>query len=112
MEASKLTPERDAFSLSYEEFGKPDVFIHAMGAADLSPGHRALLEDGADVDVGRLQLGRDQQALVPEYCTEIVIVGRVRWIADTTMQGKDDVAWFHFDREAERNTSFWGRMAA
>ena len=32
-----------------------------------------------------------------KYCVEIVNIGRLRWIPDTTMSGKDDCVWYHFD---------------
>jgi hypothetical protein len=33
-------------------------------------------------------------------CSKIVSVGRVKWIAGTAMTGKDNVAWYLFDRTA------------
>jgi hypothetical protein len=30
------------------------------------------------------------------HCTHIVPVGRLRWVPGTTMQGKDNVAWYRF----------------
>lgn len=31
-------------------------------------------------------------------CTDIVPVGRLKWIENTTMQGKDDCSWYKFSR--------------
>lgn len=35
-----------------------------------------------------------------DYCTDIVPVGRLQWIPDTTMKGKDNCAWYRFDKAA------------
>lgn len=38
-----------------------------------------------------------QQAIpYMEYCKTIISVGRVRWIPDSTMDGKDNCAWYLF----------------
>lgn len=42
-------------------------------------------------------------------CTDIVPVGRLRWIPNTTMQGKDDCAWYKFDKTSKFRTVFHGR---
>jgi hypothetical protein len=43
----------------------------------------------------------------------IVSVGRVRWIPDSKMTGKDNCAWHLFDRTAANTTAtFFGRQAA
>jgi hypothetical protein len=38
-------------------------------------------------------------ALVPHLmtCSDIVVVGRLRWIDGTTMAGKENFGWFRFD---------------
>lgn len=33
------------------------------------------------------------------YCKTVIAVGRLRWIPGTTMDGKDDCAWYLFDKE-------------
>jgi hypothetical protein len=42
------------------------------------------------------------------YCRKIVSVGRVKWIEDSNMTGKDNCAWHLFDATAGR-TAFYGR---
>jgi len=42
------------------------------------------------------------------YCWKIVSVGRVRWIPNSAMDGKDNVCWYQFGDE-ERETIFIGR---
>ena len=46
-----------------------------------------------------------------EYCDKIVAIGRVRWIEDSKMSGKDNCAWYLFDNTTtgKRPTIFWGR---
>ncbi len=43
-----------------------------------------------------------------KYCKKIVSVGRVKWIPDSKMTGKDNCAWYLFDKE-ETKTEFIGR---
>lgn len=40
---------------------------------------------------------------------KIVSVGRVKWIPDSTMTGKDNAAWFLFDRQPIGTCQFYGR---
>jgi hypothetical protein len=43
------------------------------------------------------------------YCHKIVSVGRVKWIPDTAMTGKDNAAWYLFDQKRPAQTIFVGR---
>lgn len=43
-----------------------------------------------------------------KYCSDIVAVGRVKWIPDSKMTGKDDCAWYQFQNH-ECETRFHGR---
>lgn len=40
-----------------------------------------------------------QSAPYMHYCKIVIAVGRLLWIPNTTMTGKDDCAWYLFDRE-------------
>ncbi len=42
-----------------------------------------------------------QSADYMPYCSDIVAVGRVKWIPETTMVGKDDCAWYRFSTDGE-----------
>lgn len=42
------------------------------------------------------------------YCSHIVSVGRVKWIPDSKMTGKDNCCWYRFQAE-ECRTIFYGR---
>lgn len=42
----------------------------------------------------------------------IVSVGRVKWIPDSKMTGKDNCAWHLFDKPSEQVAEFYGRLAA
>lgn len=44
-----------------------------------------------------------------DLCTDIVSVGRLIWIPDTKMTGKDNCAWYRFDVNKDRKTIFHGR---
>jgi hypothetical protein len=42
----------------------------------------------------------------------IVSVGRVKWIPDSKMTGKDNCAWHLFDKPSTAAAEFYGRLAA
>lgn len=44
-----------------------------------------------------------------KYCVKIVSIGRLIWIENTTMTGKDDCAWYLFDANKTMDTKFYGR---
>ena len=41
---------------------------------------------------------------------KIVSVGRVKWIPDSKMTGKDNCCWYLFDKLSAGVTEFWGRQ--
>jgi len=43
-------------------------------------------------------------------CQKIVSVGRVKWIPDSKMTGKDNCAWYLFDYYNISETKFYGRF--
>lgn len=43
-----------------------------------------------------------------KYCSKIVSVGRVKWIPDSKMTGKDNCCWYRFENE-ETTTEFISR---
>lgn len=43
-----------------------------------------------------------------KFCSDIVAVGRVKWIPDSKMTGKDDCCWYQFQKK-ECETIFHGR---
>lgn len=49
-----------------------------------------------------------QSALYMPYCWKIISVGRVKWIPNTKMTGKDNVCWYLFG-DGIRATIFVGR---
>ena len=44
-----------------------------------------------------------------DQCSDIVAVGRLRWIEGTTMTGKDNAAWYRFDANHFGGPKFHGR---
>jgi hypothetical protein len=42
-------------------------------------------------------------------CSDIVAVGRLRWIEGTKQTGKDNVSWYRFDASHKGGTRFHGR---
>ncbi len=58
-----------------------------------------------------------QAAEFMPFCLKTVSVGRLKWIEDSKHSGKDNVAWYLFDKsvplpgsETESNTLFFGRL--
>ena len=52
-----------------------------------------------------------QSAPYLPWLRKIVSVGRVKWIPDSKMTGKDNCAWHLFDRNSQGTTQFIGRAA-
>ena len=50
-------------------------------------------------------LNRNAAPFLP-YCTNIVTVGRVKWIEGTKSSGKDNCAWYRFDINHRGDTAF------
>ena len=44
-----------------------------------------------------------------DQCSDIVAVGRIRWIEGTTQTGKDNVAWYRFHDRHSGGPKFTGR---
>ena len=51
-----------------------------------------------------------QSAQFIPWLRKVVSVGRVKWIPDSKMTGKDNCAWHLFDQNAEGATIFIGRV--
>jgi hypothetical protein len=51
-----------------------------------------------------------QSAPFMPYLRKIVSVGRVKWIPDSKMTGKDNCAWYLFDQNGTGQTEFYGRV--
>jgi len=49
-----------------------------------------------------------QAAPYLKYCSKIVAIGRVKWIPDSKMQGKDDACWYCFE-DVPTQTVYIGR---
>lgn len=43
-------------------------------------------------------------------CKWILPIGRVKWIADSTMSGKENYCWYLFDKTSDRQTLFLERL--
>jgi hypothetical protein len=52
-----------------------------------------------------------QSAPFIPYLHKIVSVGRVKWIPDSKMTGKDNCCWYLFDQTSEAPAQFIGRAA-
>jgi hypothetical protein len=52
-----------------------------------------------------------QAAPFMPWLRKVVSVGRVKWIPDSTMTGKDNCCWYLFDQHSEGPAQFIGRAA-
>jgi len=52
-----------------------------------------------------------QSAPFMERLKMVVSVGRVKWIPDSKMTGKDNCCWYLFDKPSEQATTFVGRIS-
>jgi len=43
-----------------------------------------------------------------KYCVEIIAIGRLKWIEDSPYSGKDNCAWYLFDKEQTEHVRFYG----
>jgi len=50
-----------------------------------------------------------QSSNLIRYCDTIISIGRVKWIPDSKMTGKDNCCWYHFMSEESQYTIFKGR---
>ena len=51
---------------------------------------------------------KQAKGLLQKYITDIVSVGRLKWIPDSTMSGKDNCAWHRISLDKPRlHTRFW-----
>ncbi len=44
-----------------------------------------------------------------KWCVKVVSIGRVKWIPDSKMTGKDNCCWYLFDIKHTGPTAFYGR---
>lgn len=49
---------------------------------------------------------KQSKELMSKYCTDIVVVGRLKWIEGTKMSGKDNCAWYRFSNQKTGPTLF------
>jgi hypothetical protein len=93
---------RDALTLTRQDLGEADCFITNL------PWTRPLLHAPIAHLRGILPLWTivdanwthtKQSAEHMPYCARIVPIGRVRWIAGTSCDGKDDSSWYRFEAE-------------
>lgn len=52
---------------------------------------------------------KQAKPFIDKYLTDIVTIGRLKWIPNTTMSGKDDTAWLRFSADKSEPTRFFGR---
>lgn len=98
--AGDITTGQDALTLGVTDIVTADAIItnppyarplmHAMIAhlGQLRPTGLLLESDWASTKQG---------APFMAHCSDIVAIGRVKWIADSPHTGKDNFAWFRFD---------------
>jgi hypothetical protein len=99
-------------ALSLEHYGDADTII--TNPPYTRPVMHALIEHFARILPTWLLLESDwahTKQAVPYMprCSDIVSVGRLRWIAGTTMSGYDNFAWYRFDARHRAGPIFHAR---
>jgi hypothetical protein len=98
-DASDITTGKDALTLTKEDIGDVNFIITNP------PWSRNLLHPMIDhfrnlrdtwllFDADWMHTKQAKPYL--QNCSEILSVGRLKWIPDTKMTGKDNVCWYHF----------------
>lgn len=114
VQASDIDTGTDALSLTLDDLNGADVIITNP------PWDRKLLHPMIDhfrnMKPTWLLFDADwmhtkQSADYIGYCKRIVSVGRVKWIPDSKMTGKDNCCWYLFDKSPVMATEFEGRTA-
>ena len=104
--------QNDALSISFGGYGIVDLCITNP------PWERSFLHNFIDhwLDICPTWLLFDadwmhtkQSSVLMTYCTKVVSVGRVKWIEGSKSVGKDNCAWYLFDRYKFGPTEFYGR---
>lgn len=49
---------------------------------------------------------KQSKELLAKYCTDIVSVGRLKWIEGSNVSGKDNCAWYRFSNQKTGSTIF------
>lgn len=49
---------------------------------------------------------KQAKTLLNAYCTDIVVIGRLKWIEDSKMSGKDNCAWYRFTNQKTGGINF------
>lgn len=52
---------------------------------------------------------KQSSEIMKNFCTHVVSVGRLKWIPDTNMSGKDNACWYRFSKHKCSETVFIGR---
>ena len=104
--------QNDALSLSFGGYGVVDMCITNP------PWDRSFLHPFIDhwIEICPTWLLFDadwmhtkQSSVLMTYCAKVVSVGRVKWIEGSKSSGKDNCAWYLFDRNKLGPTEFYGR---
>lgn len=105
--------KRDAFSYKAEELKEFDYVIsNPPWSRDIL--HRSIEHFASIIPTWFLidanWIWTKQAApYINKYLTDVITIGRLKWIENTTMSGKDDCAWFRFSYDKEEATRFFGR---
>ena len=54
---------------------------------------------------------KQSATFMKDLCTDMVAVGRLTWIPDTKVSGKDNCSWYRFSTHKVSTTRFYGRTA-
>ena len=104
------TTGQDAFALNHYSAAR----LHYHESALYRPAMHALIEHFQRIAPTWLLIDYDwsatkQAAKYVPHCSDIVTIGRVKWIEGSKHTGKDNHAWYRFDIRHESGPVFHGR---
>lgn len=105
----------DAFSLTREDF----LFREVDAIISNPPWNRKLLHKSIEHFAPIIQtwflldanwlFTKQAFPYINKYLTDVITIGRLKWIENTSMTGKDDCCWMRFSYDKEETTRFFGR---
>lgn len=108
-------PQRDAFSYTKDELyglGIEAIITNPPWARPIlhkTINHFALMVPTWLLLDANWIWTKQAKPYIEQYLTDIVTIGRLKWIPNTTMSGKDDCAWMRFSNDKSEPTRFFGR---
>lgn len=110
--ASDIDDGEDAFNLTYEDVWELDLIItNPPWSRDVL--HPLILHFSSLrptwllIDADWMHTRQSSEYM--KLCSKIISIGRVKWIPESKMTGKDNCCWYLFEKDNKNATIFYGR---